>query len=210
MSENAMMENVYTKLQHIQSELKVPKGQTNKFGGYNYRSCEDILEAVKPFLEKYSVVLTICDSLEMCGEWHYIKAIATLTDTEKGGSISNTAYAREAADKKGMDVSQITGAASSYARKYALNGLFCIDDTKDADATNAGETTYSTSRNNGNNAHAICSKCKKKISGIKKSDGTLLQPEQVAALTNGLCYKCYMAAQQAAQDAAKTVNINDL
>ena len=190
--------------------MKAPKGQVNDYGGYKYRSCEDILEAVKPLLEKYDVVLTICDSLEMCGEWHYIKATATLIDTETGEHISNNAYAREAECKKGMDVSQVTGASSSYARKYALNGLFCIDDTKDADATNTGETTYSTNRNNGNNAPAICSKCKKKISGIKKSDGTLLQPEQVAAFTGGICYKCYMAAQQAAQNAAKTVNINDL
>lgn len=125
---------IVQKLQKIQSELKAPKGQYNSFGKYKYRSCEDIMEAVKPLLKKVGCVLTVSDTLENIGERYYIKATATLTDIEsEGGEISNTAYAREEETKKGMDASQITGTASSYARKYALNGLFCIDDTKDAD-----------------------------------------------------------------------------
>jgi hypothetical protein len=119
-------------LQSIQSELRAPKNQTNKFGGYNYRSCEDILEAVKPLLKTYDSVLTISDEIVEVGGRVYVKATARLT--EKAGVVTETtAFAREAENKKGMDESQITGAASSYARKYALNGLFCIDDNKDAD-----------------------------------------------------------------------------
>lgn len=119
-------------LLQIQSELKAPKGQYNSFGKYKYRSCEDILEAAKPICAKYGVILTLSDELVNIGERYYIKATARLTD-EEGGSAEVTAYAREEETKKGMDGSQITGTASSYARKYALNGLFLIDDTKDAD-----------------------------------------------------------------------------
>jgi len=123
-------------LQSIQAELKAPKGQTNKFGGYKYRSAEDILEAVKPLLNKYNAYLTISDDIVEVGGRVYVKATATLHESHKGEIASTTAFAREAEVKKGMDDSQITGSASSYARKYALNGLLCIDDTKDADATN--------------------------------------------------------------------------
>lgn len=133
-------------LQQIQAELKAPKGQTNTFGKYKYRSCEDILEAVKPILAKHNISLTLSDDMIEVGGRVYVQATAVL---KKDGAIieSVTACAREAVDKKGMDDAQITGAASSYARKYALNGLFCIDDTKDADATNdhgkgTGETEY--------------------------------------------------------------------
>lgn len=121
-------------LQTIQHELKAPKGQENKFGGYRYRSCEDIMEAVKPLLDKNEATLTVADDIVLIGDRYYIKATAILWDS-KGGEIlaQTTAFAREPVAKKGMDESQITGAASSYARKYALNGLFCIDDTKDAD-----------------------------------------------------------------------------
>lgn len=119
------------KIVAIQSELKAPKGQYNSFGKYNYRSCEDILEGVKPLLAKHGLVLTIQDSIELIGDRYYIKATATITDGKE--SISTSAYARESLDKKGMDASQVTGATSSYARKYALNGLLAIDDTKDAD-----------------------------------------------------------------------------
>lgn len=150
------------KLSNIQSELKAPKGQYNKFGNYKYRSCEDILEALKPICKKYRTTLTLSDELVVLGThtptpyteniWDkdakqfkeetkfsgsqrfYIKATATLYDIDEVNNyISNTAYAREEENKKGMDGSQITGTASSYARKYALNGLFNIDDTKDAD-----------------------------------------------------------------------------
>ena len=126
--------NIYEKLSNIQNELKAPKGQFNKFGGYKYRSCEDILEAVKPICKKYKVVLLLDDTLENIGERYYIKAIAKIIDIEKPyeewedncmsvNCITNTAYAREEENKKGMDGSQITGTASSYARKYALNRI---------------------------------------------------------------------------------------
>lgn len=125
--------SVYEKLMNIQSELKAPKGQRNSFGNYNYRSCEDILEAVKPLLAKHQAALTISDSIELIGARFYVKATAKLVDVVDGTMIENTAYARESESKKGMDDSQLTGATSSYARKYCLNGLFAIDDTKDAD-----------------------------------------------------------------------------
>lgn len=121
------------RLIRVQSELKAPKGQYNAFGGYKYRSCEDILEAVKPILEEYGLKLTITDSIEHVGDRYYVKATARL-DADSGGSVFCEAYAREPETKKGSDPSQVTGMASSYARKYALNGLFLIDDAKDADA----------------------------------------------------------------------------
>lgn len=124
--------NIFEKLVNIQSELKAPKGQYNSFGKYKYRSAEDILEAVKPLCHTHGTVLTISDELVYLGDRYYIKATAKLNDI-RSGAIENTAYAREEESKKGMDSSQITGTASSYARKYALNGLFAIDDTKDAE-----------------------------------------------------------------------------
>ena len=127
-------------LLQIQSELKAPKGQFNAYGKYKYRSCEDILEAVKPILKKNNCTLLLSDSLIYVGERYYIKATATLVNAE-GKSVSTEAYAREEETKKGMDASQITGASSSYARKYALNGLLCIDDNKDSDTTNTGDNT---------------------------------------------------------------------
>jgi len=125
--------NIYEKLSKIQAELKCNKGQYNSFGKYYYRSCEDIQEAVKPYLKELKCVLVTSDEVVLIGDRYYVKATATITDAESGESISNTAYAREEFDKKGMDASQITGATSSYARKYALNGLLCLDDVKDAD-----------------------------------------------------------------------------
>ena len=130
-----------TKLISIQKELKVPKSQRNTFGNYNYRNCEDILEAVKPLLSKHECVLTLSDSIEAVGSRYYVKALARITDGKD--SIEVTAYAREAETKKGMDDSQITGSTSSYARKYALNGLFAIDDTKDADTDEYTKKTTS-------------------------------------------------------------------
>ena len=123
-------------LQVIQSKLKVPKSQYNKFGKYAYRNCEDILEAVKPLLKETKTTLIINDEIVLIGERYYIKSNAILFNNDGntlGGSI---AYARESESRKGMDDAQLTGATSSYARKYALNGLFAIDDTKDADTTN--------------------------------------------------------------------------
>ena len=134
------------KLLNIQTELKAPKGQYNSYGQYKYRSCEDILEAVKPLLKKYGCALTIKDEIEHIGERYYVQATAILRDVEKAedevaNTVFNTAYAREEETKKGMDGSQITGTASSYARKYALNGLFLIDDTKDADTDEHNKAT---------------------------------------------------------------------
>lgn len=121
------------KLQKIQFEMKAPKNLYNSFGKYKYRNAESILEAFKPFGEKYKVILVMSDDIINVGDRYYIKAVATLYDNESNATIGNSAFAREDFDKKGMDSSQITGTASSYARKYALNGLFLLDDTKDAD-----------------------------------------------------------------------------
>lgn len=126
-------EDIYTKLSHIQNELKAPKNQFNKFGNYKYRSCEDILEALKPLCAKYKATLIIYDEIVMIGDRYYVKAMAKLYDQETTDYIEAYAFARESQAKKGMDDSQVTGATSSYARKYALNGLFNIDDTKDFD-----------------------------------------------------------------------------
>lgn len=132
----AVKSNLTAKLMMIQSELKAPKGQYNAFGKYNYRNCEDILNALKPHLMKYKCVVLLTDELAIIGSRFYVRATAQLVDTESNNTISVNAYAREEETKKGMDGSQITGSASSYARKYALNGLFAIDDTKDSDYTN--------------------------------------------------------------------------
>lgn len=143
--------NIYEQLANVQQALKATKDQFNKFGGYNYRSCESILESVKPLLAKNGLALTLTDEMVQVGDRIYVKATATVFPTDYNGgvtitgdkieskigqSISVDAFAREEETKKGMDSSQVTGAASSYARKYALNGLFCIDDNKDSDATN--------------------------------------------------------------------------
>ena len=126
--------NIYEKLINIQKELKAPKNNYNDFGRYNYRSCEDILEAVKPICFKYRAVLILSDDILNVGQSNYVEATAILINIDSPVErVSNKAEARESIDKKGMDDSQITGTASSYARKYALNGLFNIDDTKDAD-----------------------------------------------------------------------------
>ena len=124
------------KLNKIQTELKAPKNQYNKFGGYSFRNCEDILGALKPYLKETKTVITLNDDISFIDGRFYIRANVTLWDCESDNYITNTAYAREEENKKGMDASQVTGASSSYARKYALNGLFGIDDTKDSDTTN--------------------------------------------------------------------------
>lgn len=127
------MATLREKLSYIQQEMKAPKNLRNSFGNYNYRNCESILEAFKPFEKKYNVALVLNDEIKVYLERFYIEATALLLDLESDETIAVTAYAREAASKKGMDESQVTGACSSYARKYALNGLFLLDDTKDAD-----------------------------------------------------------------------------
>lgn len=128
--------SIYSKLAKIQKDLIAPKGQRNDFGKYNYRSCEDIVKALKPLLDDNKCVCFMTNEMEQIGDRVYVKAIITLMDLESGETITTTAHAREEVEKKGMDGSQITGASSSYARKYALSGLFMIDNEKDSDATN--------------------------------------------------------------------------
>ena len=178
------------KLLAIQSELNVPKGQENKFGGYKYRSCEDILEAVKPLLAKNKAFLRIYDEVVQIGERYYIKAVAVLGDTEQSESETiiqymSTGYAREEESKKGMDGSQITGAASSYARKYALNGLFAIDDAKDSDATNVKK----------------CAECKKVIEGTDKATAAQIAAASKKKFGKELCVECAQKAAKEKKDA---------
>lgn len=150
--------SIYAKLMEIQTKLKAPKGQYNSFGKYSYRNCEDILEALKPLLLEQKCTVVLSDEVVQIGGRYYVKATATLIDAEGEASISNTAYAREEDTKKGMDGSQITGASSSYARKYALNGLFGIDDTKDSDTTNAGNESGSKPQTNNSKSQKITGK----------------------------------------------------
>lgn len=170
---------VYKKLLEIQTRLKAPKGQENTFGHYNYRSCEDILEAVKPLLKEQSCALVICDGIEHIGERYYICAEASLIDTETGDKVSNKAYAREEETKEGMDGSQITGTSSSYARKYALNGLFAIDDAKDADTDGFRKQTNGPTKAE----QAADSKKADKINeGFNPDDVEMATEEQIEAI----------------------------
>jgi len=180
-------------LRRIQCELKAPKSQFNSFGQYNYRSCEDILESVKPILGRYGCYITISDELVAVGERYYVKATATIgNDTDK---ISVTAFAREEETKKGMDGSQITGASSSYARKYALNGLFAIDDTKDSDATNKGESKVSNYTSDqvdiligyGYTLDQVATRLKKSVKELTKEDldGVISKIKAVKGANNG-------------------------
>lgn len=170
---------VYKKLLEIQTRLKAPKGQENTFGHYNYRSCEDILEAVKPLLKDQNCALVISDGIEHIGERYYVCAEASLIDTETGDKVSNKAYAREEENKKGMDGSQITGTSSSYARKYALNGLFAIDDAKDADTDGFRKQTNGPTKAE----QAADSKKADKINeGFNPDDVEMATEEQIEAI----------------------------
>lgn len=170
---------VYKKLLEIQTRLKAPKGQENTFGHYNYRSCEDILEAVKPLLKDQNCALVISDGIEHIGERYYVCAEASLIDTETGDKVSNKAYAREEETKKGMDGSQITGTSSSYARKYALNGLFAIDDAKDADTDGFRKQTNGPTKAE----QAADSKKADKINeGFNPDDVEMATEEQIEAI----------------------------
>lgn len=173
-------QTIFQKLSTVQQELKVPKAQTNTFGNYKYRSCEDILEEVKPILATLDLVLTLTDELVSIGQRYYVKATASLTDIDSPDTqFTITAFAREEETKKGMDSSQITGAASSYARKYALNGLFLIDDVRDSDATNDGgnNTTEGVKQTSSKNYEFIGEKVEwngttwQRIKGIGKTSG---------------------------------------
>lgn len=174
MSEIKTSKNLLTKLSEIQSELKAPKGQYNSFGKYSYRSCEDILEAVKPLTTSRNLVLTLFDEIIMFNGRFYVKATARLIDAESGETIDVTAFAREPDSKKGMDDSQVTGTASSYARKYALNGLFCIDDAKDADTDAYRNQQNNAQQNQKKAVNYCCADCGTpfKPTAVKLKDGT--------------------------------------
>lgn len=189
--------HVYGKLMMIQQELKAPKGQYNSFAKYNYRSCEDILEAVKPLCIKNNATLLLNDAVQEVSGRFYVVATATLIDTESGDSVSANAYAREPQDKKGMDDSQITGMASSYARKYALNGLFCIDDTKDADTDEVKRQEQKPVKKGA----VICESCGMLIKSVT-CQGVRYSPDDIAdrALDRygkRLCWGCMKAANAA-------------
>ena len=182
------MSNIVEKLSAIQVELKAPKSNYNSFGKYNYRSCEDILEGVKPLLDKYRVALTLNDEIVLIGDRFYVKATATLYDGEQ--SLSATAYAREGNEQRGMSEAQLTGSTSSYARKYALNGLFSIDDTKDADATNdhGKVNAQGTSSNSSKAPSTVSEKQIKRLVAIAIKKG--YNAEQLS----GMVYKKYQKA----------------
>ncbi|UZT82120.1 ERF family protein [Caproicibacterium sp. BJN0003] len=187
---------IESQLLEVQKELKAPKGQYNSFGKYNYRSCEDILEAVKPILSKNGLSLVLSDSVILSGDWHYIMATARLKNAD-GEAIEVTAYARESQSKKGMDDSQITGTASSYARKYALNGLFLIDDTKDADTDGYKKAA---DRPADKPKEYICEECGKPIKPFKTLKGEIIGVEALVANTKArykkaLCAECSVKAK---------------
>lgn len=173
---------IYEKLNAIQTELKAPKNQYNSFGKYNFRNCEDILEAVKPFLKEHKAILKLSDKVLQIGDRYYVEATAVLIDAEKPEEkIDSTAFSREEDAKKGMDGSQITGTASSYARKYALNGLFAIDDAKDADSTNVKK----------------CAECKKIIKGTDKLTGAQIAAAAKKKFGKELCVECAQKQKEA-------------
>lgn len=192
--------NIYGKLAAIQRELKAPKGQYNSFAKYNYRSCEDILEAVKPLCIKNNATLILNDTVREISGRFYVVATATLADQESDGVVEADAYAREPQDKKGMDDSQITGMASSYARKYALNGLFCIDDTKDADTDEVKRQEQKPVKK-GAMEVIYCQDCGLPITSTTKRDGTIWDSANIAKYSAGrlgrtLCAKCIEAAMK--------------
>lgn len=195
---NETTPNIAHTLLAIQTELKAPKSQYNSFGQYNYRNCEDILEAAKPLCNKYGAVLHLSDDLLLIGERYYVKATATLRLVSDPDSfLQATAYAREEAEKKGMDGSQVTGAASSYARKYALNGLLDIDDTKDSDTTNTGDSKPAV-------LPFKCECCGKEITPYKDKAGRAITASKHANASKAkfgkvLCLEC-IAQEQRTQE----------
>lgn len=196
------MENlgIYEKLSAIQQEIKAPKGQYNSFGKYKYRSCEDILEAVKPICAKHKTTLVLLDSISEINGRFYVTAQAQLHDCESDNAVTATAYAREPEKKTGMDESQITGTASSYARKYALNGLFCIDDTKDAD-TDEYKQQEQKAKPSKAAEKPVCKDCGKPIYPVTHGGKTYSVAEiaENAQKTykEPLCWACMMARRKA-------------
>ena len=204
--------NINESLTAVQCELKAPKNQKNTFGNYNYRSCEDILEAAKPLLAKRKLAITISDEIVQVGDRIYVKATATVRDFE-GNMISAVAFAREPETRKGMDDAQVTGATSSYARKYALNGLLAIDDTKDADtyeSIQAGkQTAKKTTAAQQTVAEGVCVICQKPITDHptnKKYTAKYVIAESTKKYGAAICLECLMkkAAQEKAQQEGTT------
>lgn len=176
--------NIAAKLVQIQRELKAPKSQFNSFGKYHYRSCEDICEAAKPICAKYNCAVTLEDDLVLIGTRYYVKSVARLTDAETGESIFTTAFAREEESKKGQDASQTTGATMSYARKYALGGLFALDDTKDSDFTNTGDGDKKKSLSSqiasiGESSPYVCADCGKPFEPFTDKNGRIYSAQEV-------------------------------
>lgn len=164
--------NVYRKLLEVQAELKAPKSQYNSFGKYSYRNVEDILEAVKPLCASRNAVVYLTDEVKYLEGRFYVQATACFVDAETGAAVTATGFAREEESKKGMDGAQITGSASSYARKYALGGLLDVDDGKDADSQPGPEPEVRKA--------LFCRKCKKEITPVKKKDGSVWYPAAMA------------------------------
>ena len=191
--------NLREKLTSIQTSLKAPKGQFNSFGKYHYRSCEDILEALKSHLASTKTAIIINDEIIAVGNRIYVKATVTLLDDESEETITATSSARESEDKKGMDSSQLTGATSSYARKYALNGLFCIDDNKDADSSDNFKDDKKPKEQKQKQEQYKCEKCGKNFEEWTDTKGKTWSPGQVSHFSknknNGvaLCYDCTKA-----------------
>lgn len=180
-------------LSKIQAEIKAPKNLYNKFGGYSYRNAESILEALKPFEKKHGVFVTLTDEVIEMGSRFYVKATATISNGAE--FITTTAYAREADTKKGMDEAQITGSASSYARKYALNGLFLLDDTKDADTEeyqteSKPKATKKASEEPKANVALICERCGKPIESAGKFPPSAVAEQTRAKFGKQMCFEC--------------------
>ena len=197
MSEQEKM-TLHQKIREIQEQIAVPKDRPNDFGGFKYRNAEDILKALKPFLKEYDLILNMSDDCYGVGDRYYVKSTVALIDAD-GNRMESHAVAREDEEKKKMDGSQLTGAAISYCRKYALCGLLCLDDGIDADLLNDGKDAPKDSTEK-----VICDKCKKPITDAKTKDGNIMTVKDIIALSskrfNGkcLCAKC-MSEEQAAK-----------
>ncbi len=206
------------KLNRIQVELKAPKDKLNKFGGYNYRSAEGILEALKPLLKTYGVYVTLSDEIVEVGGRVYVKATACLSDTKSADGFNEvkvaTAYAREAETKKGMDEAQVTGATSSYARKYALNGLFLLDDTKDADTDEYALQTKTEPKKTAPTPKAsvalICERCGKPISSAGKFPASKVAESTKAQFGKQMCFECGKATKAEQEKPTESVVMEDL
>lgn len=196
--------SIYEKLLSIQTELKAPKSQHNDFANYNYRNCEDILESLKPLLKQHNATVLLTDEIENIGDRFYVRANATFIDIESGEKVTVSALAREDLTKPKFDGSQVTGSASSYARKYALNGLFCIDDTKDSDTLNNSKEYTAPPKTQKqptkpvqppkqvSNA-IICPVCGKPVQAVRAKDGSGYIPADVIIKQYGKCPNCVKA-----------------